>query len=122
MLMNSNLQNSYVETKLKLIKLAVEASKNLTTFALLEEIIDLQGQFCFSEAELQKYNNEILVLKCQMLFKKLTEHTADLLDYGITDRKLMQLKQTIEDFGVIALQRDAEAEDLVTEKIIIAQN
>lgn len=120
--MNSNVQDSYVETKLKLIKLAVEASKNLTTFALLEEIIDLQGQFCYSEAELLKYNNEILILKCQLLFKKLTEHTADLLDYGITDRKLMHFKETIENFGVIALQRVAEAEDMVTAKVIIPQN
>jgi hypothetical protein len=87
-----------VETKLKLIKLAVEASNNLTTFALLEEIVELQGQFCYSETELHRYTNDILILKCQLLYKKLTEHLRDLADYGISDRKLMQMKQTIEDF------------------------
>jgi hypothetical protein len=105
-----------VETKLKLIKLAVESSKNLTTFALLEEINDLHGQFCYSEAELHKYNNEVLVMKCLLLFKKLTEHRTDLLDYGINESKLMQFKETIEDLRVIALQEIAETENLVVEK------
>jgi hypothetical protein len=34
----------------------------------------------------------------------------------------MHFKDTIDDFGVIALQKVAEAEDMVTEKIIIPQN
>lgn len=104
MLMNSNLQDSYAETKLKLIKLAVEASKNLTTFALLEEIIDLHGQFCYSEAELLKYNNDILILKCHLVNKKLAEHLSDLSDYGITERKILYFEQTIEDFSMVAAQ------------------
>jgi hypothetical protein len=109
--MNSSIEDSYVETKLKLIKLAVEASKSITTFALLEEIVDLQGQFCFTEMELQRYNNDILILKCQLLYKKITEHTADLVDYNITDRKLMQLQQTIDDFQLISTQCTSSAQD-----------
>jgi hypothetical protein len=121
MLMNSNIHDSYVETKLKLIKIAVEASNNLTTFALLEEIIDLQGQFCYSEMELQKYNHDILVLKCQLLYKKLLEHISDLVDYGITDRKLMQLKQYIEDFREISSQHLSISVDFIPE-IVVPQN
>lgn len=119
MLMNSNMENSYVEAKLKLIKLAVEASKNLTTFALLEEIVDLHGQFCYSLDELQKYNNDILILKCQLLHKKLAEHNTDLVDYGLTERKIAYFKETIDDFRIIALQKEAVAENLITEKIYI---
>ena len=119
MLINSNLEDSYVETKLKLIKLVVEASKNLTTFALLEEMIELQGQFCYSDVELQRYNYDILILKCQLLYKKLLEHTSDLIDYGITDRKLMQLKQTIEDFQVISTQHKASFPELSEKKIAV---
>lgn len=122
MLMNSNIQDSYVETKLKLIKMTVEASKNLTTFALLEEIIDLQGQFCYSEMELQRYNNDILALKCQLLYKKLTEYVSDLADYGITDRKLMQLKQHIEDFREISSQHAGLSEEYIPENIVVPQN
>lgn len=121
MLMSSNPQDSYVETKLRLIKLAVEACKNLTTFSLLEEIVELQGQFCYSEAELQKYNNDILILKCQLLFKKLSEHTSDLVDYGITDKKLNQMKQTIDEFRIIT-QNITEAQEFVTDPLTIPQN
>lgn len=113
MLINTHLQSSYAETKLKLIHLAVEASKNITTFALLEEIIELQGQFCYSETELQKYNNDTLILKCQLLFRKITEHLSDLMEYGFTDRKLMQLNQTIEDFQAISTQQKLACQDLI---------
>ena len=118
MLINSN-PDSYVETKLKLIKLAVEASNNLTTFALLEEIVELQGQFCYSETELQRYSNDILILKCQLLYRKLTEHGRDLADYGITDRKLMQIKQTIEEFHTVSSQQTSSSPELSPEKVMI---
>lgn len=108
-----NHEDSYVETKRKLIKLAVDASNNVTTFSLLEELVELQGQFCYSEAELQKYTNDILILKCQLLLKKIIEHTSDLIDYGITDTDLMLLKQTIEDFQVISTQHKASSPDLL---------
>lgn len=107
-----------MELKLKLIKLAVEASKNITTFALLEEMIELQGQFCYSENELHRYNNDILVLKCILLCKKLKEHLTDLADYGITERKLMQLEQIIEDFKIVASQHAALLQELSEEPII----
>lgn len=120
MRINPSFDDSYVETKQKLIKLAVEASKNLTTFALLEEIIELQGQFCYSDNELQKYNHDMLTTKCQLLYKKLIEHTSDLVDYGITDRKLMQFRQAMEDFQTISTQNQACAHHGVPE--IIASN
>lgn len=117
MLINSS-PDSYVETKLKLIKLAVEASNNITTFALLEEIVELQGQFCYSETELQRYTNDILILKCQLLYKKLTEHLRDLSDYGITERKLMQFQQTIDDFQTISTQQISSPE-IIPEKAVV---
>lgn len=116
MLINSNYEDSYVEIKRKLIKMAVEASNNVTTFSLLEEIVELQGQFCYSEVELQRYNNDILILKCQLLYKKITEHTSDLIDYGITDRKLMLLKQTIEDFQDVSSQHKAPSPEYIPNK------
>lgn len=116
---NSNFEDSYVETKSRLIKLSVEASKNLTTFALLEEIVDLQGQFCYTEAELQRYNSYILVLKCQLLHKKLSEHTSDLMDYGINERKLSQLEQAIDDFKTVSRQQTASSHEFIPENSII---
>ncbi len=101
-----------------MIKIAVEASNNLTTFALLEEIMDLQGQFCYSDAELLRYDNDILILKCQLLYKKLIEYASDLIDYGINDRKLMQLKQTIEDFQVLSAHNTSSSQEFLTEKVI----
>jgi hypothetical protein len=114
----STIQDSYVEVKLKLIKLAVEASKNITTFSLLEEMTDLQGQFCYSDSELLRYNNDILVLKCYLLQKKLAEHINDLADYGITERKLAQLEQTIEDFKIISAQHTSFLQEIIPENII----
>lgn len=108
----STIQDSYVEVKLKLIKLAVEASKNITTFSLLEEMTELQGQFCYSDNELHRYNNDILVLKCYLLHKKLAEHITDLADYGITERKLVQMEQTIEDFKNISGQHTAMLQEI----------
>jgi hypothetical protein len=116
----SHIQDSYVELKLKLIKLAVEASKNVTTFALLEEMAELHGQFCYSENELHSYNNDTLILKCYLLNKKLTEYLTDLADYGITDRKQIQLEQTIEDFRIISGQHTAMMQEINQENAVKA--
>lgn len=120
MLINhSDYPSSYVEKKLNLIRLAVKHSKKLTTFALLEEIIELQGQFCYTEAELQKYSNDILILKCQLLCKKLTEHTSDLIDYEITDKELLQFNQTIEEFQETAIHHSSSSQEIMSDKIAI---
>lgn len=115
----SALQNSLQELKSKLIGLAVEASKKFTTFTLVEEMVELQAQFCYSESELAKYNNEILVNKCQLLLKKLTEHVKDLSEYGISDRKLMLLKQTIEDFHTCSFQHTLATESFVNDQVVL---
>jgi hypothetical protein len=121
MLVNcSDNSDTFVEARLNLIKFAVELSKRLTTFALLEEIIELQGQFCYSEAELQKYDNNILILKCQLLYKKLAEHSIDLADYEITESKLAYFKRTIESLEYI-LHQESSCTERLPEKLVIPQ-
>lgn len=121
MLINcSDNSDAYVEARLNLIKFAVELSKRLTTFALLEEITELQGQFCYSETELEKYDNNILINKCQLLYKKLGEHSSDLADYEITDSKLVYFQRTIEILENI-LHQASSSRETSSEKVVIPQ-
>ena len=118
MLINcSDNSDSYVEAKLNLIKFAVELSKRLTTFALLEEITELQGQFCYSDAELEKYDPHVLILKCQLLYNILTEYSSDLADYEITESKLACFKRTIETFQFM----QQKSMEILTDEVGIPQ-
>jgi hypothetical protein len=101
---NSNIKQAYQEVKSRLIKLTVEVSKSLTTFALLEEMVELQAQFCYSYSELQCNSDEVLMRKCYLLHNKLSELVNDLVDYNINKPKLNTLLQTIEDFNLISMQ------------------
>lgn len=107
-------KTSYMETKRNLIKLTLEACRALTTFSLLEQIVELQGNFCYTEAELLRYDDAAFQSKCELLLKKLLEHRNDLIDYGITEGKLSSLNAAIAAFESISGQfAEAEKETAV---------
>lgn len=116
MLMNSPDNSEFImEARLNLIKFAVELSKRLTTFLLLEELTELQGQFCYNDAELKKYDNNILILKCEQLYNILAEYSTDLADYEITESKLACFKKNIE----ALVLRQQKSKELLTDEALL---
>ena len=67
-----------------LIQTAASLSRKITSFALLEDITELQG-LGFSSHELLLDDDEHLVKNCQLLLSKSEYFRNDLIDYGIDD-------------------------------------
>lgn len=80
-----------------LVNLASNYCRKITSFALLEDITELQGM-CFSPKELIKLDEGSLVEVCQQIVCKSSVYLSDLVDYGITDDALDMLRDLTDKF------------------------
>jgi hypothetical protein len=71
----------------ELAKTAALFCRKITSFALLEEISELQGM-CFSQNELMALNGQDLISSCQIMLDKTLDHRNDLIEYGIDEQFL----------------------------------
>jgi hypothetical protein len=89
-LKTKQMTNEYEPFKLlreELVKTAALFCRKITSFALLEEISELQGM-CFSQNELMALNGQELISSCQIMLDKTMDHRNDLIEYGIDDQFL----------------------------------
>jgi hypothetical protein len=86
----------YHELRGQLVKTALIFSRKITAFALLEELIDLQGMFCFSADELVFANDSDLLKKCRLILHKAEEFFKDLEGYDIDQDAVSSFQQMIE--------------------------
>ena len=93
----------YHELREQLVKTALIFSRKITAFALLEELIDLQGMFCFSADELVLANDQDLIKKCGIIANKAEEFLKDLSDYNIDEQAVSSFQQTIDRLSVIVV-------------------
>ncbi|HEY4788619.1 MAG TPA: hypothetical protein VIH57_21360 [Bacteroidales bacterium] len=80
-----------------LINVAASLSRKITSFALLEDITELQG-LGFSTHELTE-NDDLHLLKiCETLLCKCEDFLNDLADYGINDVALKEFRDQTDQF------------------------
>lgn len=80
-----------------LIHTAASFSRKITSFALLEDITELQG-LGFSPHELLVGNDDHLLKTCQLLLDKAEHFRADLLDYGLDELKIDGFRDQMDQF------------------------
>lgn len=81
----------------ELIKTAVTFSRKITSFALLEDITELQGMG-FSSHELMLNSDLHLIKICELILNKSEDFKNDLIDYGIDDILLKEFHHQIDLF------------------------
>jgi hypothetical protein len=99
---NSNLYNSLRDD---LIRNSLSFCRQITTFAMLEELSDLHASFCYSAQELSKANDDKLLIISHHIINKLREFVNDMGEYGINDESLNEFFKLIKRFQS-AIQED----------------
>lgn len=98
---NTRYLNQYAHLKEALIISATTVSRNITAYALLEELTDVQGLFCYSIDELSFETDEKIMLKCQSLLLYISNHRLELVDYGIDGELENKFRDLTDQFKAI---------------------
>lgn len=80
-----------------LVNLASSYCRKITSYALLEDIKELQGM-CFSAGELFMINDSDLVKICELILDKSITYRYDLEEYGISETSIISLQLLTERF------------------------
>lgn len=86
------------QTREEVLTTAASLSRKFVAYALLEQITQIQGTFCFSYDELASKNNEELLRFSSNLLKSLKDYSCDLADYGIDDEIMLRFQNLISQF------------------------
>jgi hypothetical protein len=96
-----------------LIQTAASFSRKITSFALLEDITELQG-LGFSSHELLVGDDQRLLKTCQLLLTKSEDFKKDLMDYGIDGKTIDEFRDQIDQFK-ISVYNNEISNDLVNQ-------
>jgi len=96
-----------------LIKTSASFSRKITSFALLEDITELQG-LGFSSHELLIGDDQHLLKNSQLLLGKSEDFRNDLLDYGIDDISIAEFRDQIDRFRA-SMYNNEISNDLVNQ-------
>jgi hypothetical protein len=99
----------------ELIKTAVIFSRKITSFALLEDITELQCMG-FSSQELMVNSDQHLIKTCEWVLSKSENFRNDLIDYGIDDILLKEFRNLIDQFKS-SLYNNEISTDLVNQAL-----
>jgi len=105
--------NQYSMLRNELAKTIILFSRKITAFALLEELTDLQGVFCYSCEELFLASDDKLLDLSKLILKKTQEYVADIVEYGINESSISNFQNTIDQF--VALRMDKKTSDQIAE-------
>jgi hypothetical protein len=102
-MMEESLNQNYNYNLLKedLIKVALSVSRKVTAYALLEELMDVQGMFCYTYEELSREPDEKILIKCSNLLQFILKCKNELSDYGIDDQMNSHFRDLIDQFHYI---------------------
>jgi hypothetical protein len=81
----------------ELVSTTVSFCRKITSFALLEEISELQGM-CFSNNELLVSNDQDLIKTCQLVLNKSDDFQDDLDNYGIDKQSIAVFRDQLDRF------------------------
>jgi len=94
-MLDDDVQNKSLRDEL--IKITATFSRKITSYALLEDITELQGMG-FSPKELMVNTDQQLLKNCQLVFAKSEDFRNDLVDYGIDSLLLDKFRNQIDQF------------------------
>ena len=94
-MLDDDVQNKSLRDEL--IKITATFSRKITSYALLEDITELQGMG-FSPKELMVNTDQQLLKNCQLVFAKSEDFRNDLVDYGIDSLLLDKFRNQIDEF------------------------
>jgi hypothetical protein len=90
----------YKSLREELVKSAASFCRKITSFALLEEISELQGM-CFTSKELMDGDDPNLIKTCQSILTKSEDFQKDLNDYGIDSDAILSFREHIDRFKAV---------------------
>jgi hypothetical protein len=114
---SEKITNQYSLLRNELAKTILFFSRKITAFALLEELTDLQGVFCYSYEELFLAPDDKLLDISNLILKKTQEYLTGIAEYGIRDFTISDFQKTIDQF--LLLQNDKKTSDLIAEDAAI---
>lgn len=94
----------YQPVKEELVSLASSFCRKITSYALLEEIAELQGM-CFSPQELMRSDDQELIRICHVILSRALDCKNELEEYGIDDMARNIFSDLIERFNSIVNNR-----------------
>lgn len=89
-LQNKSLRDTLIHTN-------VFVSRNIISFAMLEDMIELQG-LGFSAQELTEGSDQNLIKTSELLLLKSETFKSDLIDYGIDDEYIARFRDQLDRF------------------------
>jgi hypothetical protein len=111
---SEKITNQYSLIRNSLAKSIMMFSRKITAFALLEELTDLQGLFCYSFEELFLASDEKILEISKLILRKTKEYIVDIAEYGINDASIVNFQSSIDQF--ISLRNDKIVSDQVSEE------
>jgi hypothetical protein len=105
--------NDYAWLRNELAKTTVVFSRKITSFALLEELTDIQGLFCYSFEELFLYTDGRLLVTSRLVLAKTKEYLVNIREYGISHTAISNFQNIIDQFS--SLTNDKNISDRIAE-------
>lgn len=93
---NRKTSESYCFIRDETIQFTLFLSRKVTSYALLEELTEAQGFFCFSYDQLVNETDQKLLALCKNLLQFITLHETDLMDYGIDKTSISSYRDLID--------------------------
>src|SRR5512138_2641291 len=79
----AKIAEDYSFTRIETIQFTLSLSRKVTAFALLEEMIETQGTFCYTYEELANEEDSKLIIQCKGMLQFVSAHQSDLIDYAV---------------------------------------
>lgn len=101
----------YSFTRREIIQFTLSLSRKVTAFALLEEMVETQGTFCYMYDELANEEDSKLINQCKGLLQFVSAHQMDLIDYAVNSDTIVSYQSLIDRFKLM-IESKAIAEEL----------
>lgn len=92
----------YSLTRNEIIQFTLSLSRKVTAFALLEEMIETQGTFCYTYNELANEADSKLMDQCKGMLHFISTHQFDLSDYDVDNDTVLSYHRLIDRFKLVA--------------------
>jgi hypothetical protein len=93
---NRKVSENYCFIRDETIQFTLFLSRKITSYALLEELIEAQGLFCFSYDQLVNETDQKLLVLCKNLLQFISLHEPDLVDYGIDKTSISSYRDLLD--------------------------
>ncbi len=101
---------NYSAVRNEIIQSTLSISRKVTAFALLEEMVDTQGTFCFIYNELVNESDSKLINQCKGLLHFISTYQTDLVDYGIDKDLILSYHSIVDRFQLLIENKAMENE------------